>query len=139
MPPSHLAGGYAGATGERQPPMYFPRGGATIKGISRPGEIVWSRIYVKDDALHMDIGRGGAVRLPAEETERRWQATTPQWPMMHAVLYGVSRDQFMAKHQANHIQVAYAPDAEPGHARPRGEGVNGARPGDPREPVRESR
>ena len=30
---------------------------------------------------------------------------------MHAMLYGVSRDQLMAKHQANHIQVAYAPDA----------------------------
>jgi hypothetical protein len=31
--------------------------------------------------------------------------------MMHAVLYGVSRDQLMARHKANHIQVAYAPDA----------------------------
>jgi len=31
---------------------------------------------------------------------------------MHAVTYGVSRDQFMAKHQANHIQVAYAKDAK---------------------------
>ena len=31
---------------------------------------------------------------------------------MHAVLYGVSRDQLMARHKANHIQVAYAPDAE---------------------------
>jgi len=110
VPPSHLAGGYAGAVGERQPPMYFPRGGATIKGVSRPGEIVWSRIYVQGDALHMDIGRGGALALPADETERRWTATTSQWPMMHAVLYGVTRDQFMAKHQANHIQVAYAPD-----------------------------
>ena len=30
---------------------------------------------------------------------------------MHAVLYGVTRDQFMAQHKANHIQVAYAPDA----------------------------
>jgi hypothetical protein len=30
---------------------------------------------------------------------------------MHAVTYGVSRDQLMAKHQANHIQVAYADDA----------------------------
>jgi hypothetical protein len=28
---------------------------------------------------------------------------------MHAVLPGVSRDQMMAKHQSNHIQVAYAP------------------------------
>jgi hypothetical protein len=112
VPPNHLTGGYAGATGERQPPMYFPRGGATIKGVSRPGEIVWSRIYVQDDGLHLDIGRGAAVTLPQEEVERRWQATTPQWPMMHALLYGVSRDQFMAKHQANHIQVVYAPDAE---------------------------
>jgi len=31
---------------------------------------------------------------------------------MNAVLYGVSRDQLMAKHRSNHIQVAYAPDAE---------------------------
>ena len=111
VPPSHLVGGYRGARGERQPPMYFPRGGATIKGVSRPGEIVWSRVYVEGDALHMDIGRGGALRLPDEETARRWEATTPQWPMMHAVLYGITRDQFMAKHQANHIQVVYAPDA----------------------------
>jgi hypothetical protein len=32
--------------------------------------------------------------------------------MMHAILYGVTRDQMMAKHKANHIQVAYAPDAK---------------------------
>lgn len=111
-PASHFIGGYAGATGERQPPMYFPRGGSTLKGVSRPGEIVWSRIYVADDRLHMDVGRGGVVRLSDEETARRWAATTPQWPMMHAVLYGVSRDQLMAKHQANHIQVAYATNAD---------------------------
>jgi hypothetical protein len=30
---------------------------------------------------------------------------------MNAVFYGVTRDQFMARHKANHIQVAYAPDA----------------------------
>jgi len=111
VPTSHLEGGYAGARGERQPAMYFPRGGATIKGVSKPGEIVWSRVYVEGDALWMDIGRGGALRLPAEETARRWQATTPQWPVMHASLYGVTRDQFMAKHKANHVQVAYAPEA----------------------------
>ncbi|MCC7035083.1 MAG: fucose isomerase [Acidobacteria bacterium] len=110
-PASHFIGGYRGARGERQPPMYFPRGGSTLKGVSKPGEIVWSRIFVRDDRLHMDLGRGGVVWLPDEETERRWQATTPQWPIMHAVLYGVTRDRFMARHQANHIQVAYAPDA----------------------------
>ena len=27
---------------------------------------------------------------------------------MHAVTYGVSRDQMMARHKANHIQVVYA-------------------------------
>ena len=59
----------------------------------------------------MDLGRAGVVELPAEETERRWQATTSQWPIMHAVTYGVSRDQMMARHKSNHIQVAYAKSA----------------------------
>jgi hypothetical protein len=29
---------------------------------------------------------------------------------MHGVTYGVSRDQMMAKHKANHIQVVYGND-----------------------------
>jgi L-fucose isomerase-like protein len=111
VPPNHLIDGYAGAVSERQPPMYFRLGGGTIKGISKPGEIVWSRIYVEGGRLHADIGRAKVIELPLEETERRWRTTTPQWPIMHAVTYGVSRDQFMAKHKANHIQVAYGPDA----------------------------
>jgi hypothetical protein len=52
------------------------------------------------------------VDLPAEETRRRLDATTPQWPIMHAVLHGVGRDQLMARHKANHVNVVYAPDAE---------------------------
>ena len=40
--------------------MYFPSGGGTLKGISKPGEIVWSRIYVEDDRLKMDLGRAVA-------------------------------------------------------------------------------
>ena len=111
VPPKHLIGEYAGAVSERQPPMYFRLGGGTIKGISKPGEIVWSRIYVEGGCLHADIGRAKVIELPLEETERRWRITTPQWPVMHAVTYGVSRDQLMAKHKANHIQVAYGPDA----------------------------
>jgi hypothetical protein len=109
-PPSHFIGGWHGASGERQPPMYFRLGGSTLKGISKPGEIVWSRIYVANDALNMDIGRAKVVELPIQETQRRWESTTPQWPIMHAVTYGVSRDQMMAKHQANHIQVVYGTD-----------------------------
>ncbi len=110
-PPQHFVGGWKGASSERQPAMYFHLGGGTVKGISKPGEIVWSRVYVEDEKLKADLGRAKVVELPAEETERRWQATTPQWPIMHAVTYGISRDQFMARHKANHIQVAYAPDA----------------------------
>jgi hypothetical protein len=111
-PPSHFANEYAGAVSERQPPMYFPKGGGTIKGESKPGEIVWSRVYIQQGSLHVDIGRGTVVALPAEEMQFRWKATTPQWPIMSAVLHGVSRDQLMARHKANHIQVAYAPSEE---------------------------
>jgi hypothetical protein len=110
-PAAHFVGGYAGATSERQPPMYFPLGGGTLKGVSKPGQIVWSRVFVMDGGLHVDIGRATVVELPEEETARRWQATTPQWPIMHAVLHGVTRDQMMGRHKANHIQVAYAPSA----------------------------
>ena len=107
-PPAHFIGGWTGAVGERQPPMYFRLGGSTLKGVSKPGEIVWSRIFVANDRLNMDLGRAEVVELPEQETQRRWDATTPQWPIMHAVTYGVSRDQMMARHKANHIQVAYA-------------------------------
>ncbi|MEX2260913.1 MAG: fucose isomerase [Bryobacteraceae bacterium] len=110
-PPRHFIGGYAGTVSERQPPMYFRLGGGTVKGISKPGEIVWSRVFVDNGALKADLGRAGVAELPREETERRWNMTTPQWPIMHAVTYGVTRDQMMARHKANHIQVAYAPNA----------------------------
>lgn len=110
-PAAHFEHGYRSARSERQPPMYFPLGGGTLKGVSRAGELVWSRVYVRDSGLHLDLGRASAVALPEAETERRWAATTPQWPIMHAVLHGISRDQMMARHPANHIQVVYAPDA----------------------------
>ncbi|MBZ0299495.1 MAG: fucose isomerase [Anaerolineae bacterium] len=110
-PASHFIDGYKGAVSERQPPMYFRLGGGSLKGISKPGEIVWSRVFVMNGGLHVDLGRAHVVELPLEETERRLQATTPQWPIMHAVLHGVTRDQMMARHKANHLQVAYAPSA----------------------------
>jgi hypothetical protein len=112
VPPSHLIGGYTGAVSERQPAMYFPKGGGTIKGESKPGEIVWSRVYVQNGRLHVDMGRGTVVKLSDEEMHSRWQSTTPQWPIMSAILHGVNRDQLMARHKANHIQVVYAPSPE---------------------------
>ena len=110
-PPAHHIGGWKGSEGFRQPAMYFPNGGSTLRGIAKPGEIVWSRIYIENDKLKMDLGRAGVVKLPKAETQRRWDETTVQWPIMHAITYGVSRDQMMARHQANHIQCAYADSA----------------------------
>jgi hypothetical protein len=112
VPPEHNVGGYAGTVSERQPPMYFRLGGGSLKGVSKPGDVVWSRVFIEDGKLKADLGLARAIALPKEETERRWKITTPQWPIMHAVLHGISRDQMMARHKANHIQVAYAPHAE---------------------------
>jgi hypothetical protein len=111
-PPAHHVGGYKGTDSLRQPPMYFRLGGGTVRGIAKPGEIVWSRIFVAEGKLKMDLGRAKVISLPRAETERRWKETTPQWPIMHAVTYGVTRDQMMARHKANHIQVAYANSAK---------------------------
>jgi hypothetical protein len=111
-PANHFAGGYAGAVSERQPAMYFPLGGGSLKGVGKPGEIVWSRVFVEGGALHVDLGRGTVVSLPAAETERRWRETTIQWPIVHAILHGVSQNQMMARHRANHVNIAYAPSAD---------------------------
>ncbi|OJV39683.1 MAG: fucose isomerase [Acidobacteriales bacterium 59-55] len=109
-PASHFIDGYRGASSERQPPMYFPLGGGTLKGVGKPGKIVWSRVFVEQNSLHVDLGLGSVVKLPDEETNRRWEQTTIQWPMVNAIFDGVSRDSFMARHRANHVSIAYAPD-----------------------------
>src|SRR6185436_5197976 len=114
-PPAHFIGGWKGAVSERQPPMYFRLGGGTVKGVSKPGFIVWSRVFIMRGKLHCDLGVGKVVKLPAEETERRWRETTSQWPIMHAVLDGIHRDQMMARHKSNHIQVVYAPSQTAAH------------------------
>jgi L-fucose isomerase-like protein len=111
-PPAHHIRGYKGTDSLRQPPMYFRLGGGTVRGIAKPGEIVWSRVFIESGRLKMDLGRAKVVALPREETERRWKETTVQWPIMHAVTYGVTRDQMMARHKANHIHVAYGRSAK---------------------------
>lgn len=114
-PAAHFIGEYTGASSERQPPMFFPKGGGTLKGNSKPGSIVWSRIYLIKEELYCDLGVGEVVELPEEETQRRWQETTPQWPIMHAVIKGVSQNQMMARHKANHIHVVYTPNENAAH------------------------
>ncbi|MDP3952696.1 fucose isomerase [Microbacterium sp.] len=111
VPASHL-GGWDKAEGWRQGHVFFPAGGATLNGVSMPGEVVLSRVFIADGILQADIFRASVVELPEEETQRRKAATNEEWPLAHVVLHGVSRDQFMARHKANHAQLVYAPDAE---------------------------
>jgi hypothetical protein len=68
-----------------------------------------------DGVLQCDIGVAEVVKLSKQETERRWKETTPQWPIMHAVIKGITRDQMMARHKSNHIQVVYVPNEKSAH------------------------
>jgi hypothetical protein len=111
VPASHL-GGYQNAHSYRQSYYFFPLGGGTLAGVSKPGEIVWSRVFLMDNELHVDLGRGTCIEMPEAEVKRRLDSTNPEWPIMNAILHGVSRDQLMARHKANHLNVVYAPDAE---------------------------
>jgi hypothetical protein len=111
VPFAHLKGGIAGATGYRQSPMYFPRGGATITGQCKAGRFVWARAHYEGTQVVLHAGTGHAVELPEAEFERRRRATSWEWPLMNCTLDGVSRDQLMAGHQSNHITVAYVDEA----------------------------
>ena len=110
-PAGHMENGWADMQAERQPYDYFPENGISTKGTAKSGEIIWSRVYIDQGELCMDVGRGAAVELPPEESDKVWAATTEEWPLMHAITYGATRDQIMAKHKSNHTTVSYAPDA----------------------------
>ncbi|SDQ86646.1 signal transduction protein [Pseudovibrio sp. Tun.PSC04-5.I4] len=110
VPFEHLKGGIAGATGYRQPAMYFPKGGSSIAGQCKAGAFVWARAHYEGTDVIMHIGTGHAVELPEDEFERRRKATTYEWPLMNCTLDGINRDELMAGHQSNHITVAYVPD-----------------------------
>jgi hypothetical protein len=63
VPASHL-GGYDKSHSYRQSYYYFPLGGGTLAGVSKPGEIVWSRVFIMDGRLHVDLGRGTCIEMP---------------------------------------------------------------------------
>ena len=110
VPFEHLKGGIAGATGYRQPAMYFPKGGSSIAGQGKAGRLIWARAHYEQTRVIMHIGTGHAVELPAAEFERRRKATSYEWPLLNCVLDGLERDDLMAGHQSNHITIAYAPE-----------------------------
>jgi len=96
----------AGVHSYRQPAGYFPIPGGTFAGESLPGEMTWSRCYIRNEVLWMDIGRGEVVQLPLEKRDAWWEGTTRQWPFMAADL-GIGRDTLMAHYLSNHVAVAY--------------------------------
>lgn len=110
VPFEHLKGGIAGATGFRQPAMYFPKGGSTIAGQGKAGRLLWARAHYEGTTVILHVGTGKAMELPAAEWERRRRATSYEWPLLNATLDGVGRDQLMAGHQSNHIAIAYVPE-----------------------------
>lgn len=103
---NHKPDSLEGVHSYRQPAGYFPVPGGTFTGESLPGEITWSRAYIMNDELYMDIGKGEVPKLEEKKKEELWGATTRQWPFMAADL-GVSRDTLMAHYMSNHIAVAY--------------------------------
>ena len=70
--------------------------GAVLSDVSRGGRVrfttIGGNLYLKvsDDCDH------GAN---TEETQRRKDATNPEWPIANVVLHDVTRDQFMARHK----------------------------------------
>jgi L-fucose isomerase-like protein len=90
----------------RQPAGYFPIPGGTFAGESLPGKITWSRAYIRNGALWMDIGTGEVLKLPPKKRDTWWNGTTRQWPFMAADLM-VRQDTIMAHYLSNHIAVAY--------------------------------
>ena len=76
-PPAHHIGGWAGSDSHRQPGMYFRLGGGTLRGVAKPGEIVWSRIFVENGRLKMDLAACRALapsRLLVQMAFAIWSA-----------------------------------------------------------------
>jgi L-fucose isomerase-like protein len=105
-PPAHW-GGWENTHVYRQPAMYFPRGGGTCSGVSKPGAVTWARFYEAFGDIGMDVGTGRVVELPADEVKRRQRATTGEWPMANVVIPGYDRDRLMSTHRSNHITLCY--------------------------------
>jgi L-fucose isomerase-like protein len=105
-PPAHF-GGWKKTTVHRQPSMYFPLGGGTCSGVSKPGVITWARAWEADGVLGMDCGTGEVVDLREDDLQERLDATTPVWPIANVHIPGYDRNELMATHMSNHIVMGY--------------------------------
>jgi len=105
-PPAHF-GGWSKTKVYRQPKMYFPLGGGTCSGVSKPGTITWARFYEQFGQIGMDCGTGEVLELPEEEVQDRLEKTTREWPIANVHIPGYGREEMMATHMSNHIIICY--------------------------------
>ncbi len=105
-PPAHF-GGWKHTKVFRQPAMYFPKGGGTCAGVSKPGVITWARAYERFGELGMDVGTGEVIAMPEAEVQDRLNRTTPVWPIANVHIPGYDRNEMMATHMSNHIVMGY--------------------------------
>jgi len=105
-PPAHF-GGWKNTHVYRQPAGYFPLGGGTCSGVSKPGTITWARCYEAYGEMGMDCGTGEVLELPEKELDNRLRSTNPEWPIANVHIPGYGRDELMATHMSNHIVIGY--------------------------------
>lgn len=105
-PPAHF-GGWQNTMVYRQPKGYFPLGGGTCSGISKPGVITWARFYEAFGEIGIDCGTGEVLALPKEEVDDRRCRTTREWPIANVHIPGYDAEQLMATHMSNHIIIGY--------------------------------
>jgi hypothetical protein len=105
-PPAHF-GGWKRTKVYRQPKMYFPMGGGTCSGVSKPGVITWARFYEQFGEIGMDCGTGRVLDLPEVEVKDRLEKTNAEWPIANVHIPGYDKDQLMSSHMSNHITIGY--------------------------------
>jgi hypothetical protein len=105
-PPAHF-GGWSNTRVYRQPSMYFPLGGGSCSGVSKPGVITWARFYESFGKIGMDCGIGEVLPLDEKEVQDRLDRTTAEWPIANVHIPGYDREQCMSSHMSNHITIGY--------------------------------
>jgi len=105
-PPAHF-GGWQNTKVYRQPRGYFPLGGGSCSGVSKPGVITWARFYEAFGEIGMDCGTGEVLALPEEEVIDRLNRTNREWPIANVHIPGYDPEQLMATHMSNHIIIGY--------------------------------
>jgi L-fucose isomerase-like protein len=105
-PPAHWDG-WKNTRIYRQHPAYFPLGGGTCSGVSKPGTITWARFYEAFGEIGMDCGTGEVIEMPEDEVNERLDATTSVWPIANVHIPGYGRDELMSTHMSNHIIMGY--------------------------------